>query len=315
MKKTETGTKREIRIAAVTGATGMLGATLARVLLREGVKVYAIVRPDSPKRKNLPEGEAGLVTVERDLSEIGTLKLPEKIDAFYHFAWEGPYGEARNDPDLQDRNVQNALSALRAAKRLGAKVFLGAGSQAEYGPKDERRKPDTPCDPDTEYGRAKLEVSSKGKALARELGIDFLWLRFFSVYGPYDNAYTLVSSAIRSLREMGRFEATKGEQLWSYLYSGDAAEWVYRLSLTGKNGRIYLLSGAEERPLAAYLKAIRDAVDPASQLELGAIPYRANQVMNLSADIEGTVRDTGYEPLITFEEGIRKTIEWILKGQ
>ena len=302
---------RKIRTALVTGATGMLGATLVRTLLREKVRVFAVIRPNSAKRRNLPEAEEGLTVIERDVSELETLTLPEPVDAFFHFAWEGTYGEARNDSMLQERNVTNTLAAVRLAKKLGAAVFVGAGSQAEFGRSEDVLGPETPCRPENEYGRAKLRAGREGLALADRLGIDFIWTRVVSVYGPFDNDFTLISSAVRSLLSTGRFAATKGEQIWSYLYSEDAAEWFYRLAKSGKSGGVYLLSGTESRSLRSYLEELASAVGPDARIAFGEIPYRAGQVMKLSADVSKTVQETKYAPKTDFRTGVAKTIAWI----
>ena len=307
--------RRTIRSALVTGATGMIGATLVRTLLRENVRVYAVIRPDSKKRGNLPEGAAGLTVIERDIAKTGTLELPEKIDALFHFAWEGTYGDARNDAALQERNAEHAMEAVRLAKRLGAKVFVGAGSQAEYGRTEERLTPETPCRPENEYGKAKLKTCLSGNALAEETGIDFVWTRILSVYGPFDNDFTLISSAIRSLSETGRFAATKGEQVWNYLYSEDAAEWFYRLAKYGKSGSVYVLAGPEEKTLREFLTELALEVSPEAKIGFGEIPYRPGQVMKLTADTSKTVEDTKYAPKTAFPEGIAKTIEWMRKTE
>ena len=306
---------REIRSALITGATGMIGATLTRVLLREGVRVTAVIRPGSHKRRNLPEGAEGLTIVECALSELSALSLPDRYDAFYHFAWEGTYGKSRDNEELQEKNVQAALSALRLAKELGAKVFIGAGSQAEYGPTEMKLTPQTPCRPETGYGKGKLKTCLFGKELARELGIDFIWTRLLSVYGPFDNDYTLIASAIRSLKDEGIFPATKGEQVWDYLFSGDAAEWYYRLAKSGRDQQIYVLSGGEQRTLRSYLETLQKIVNPEGEIRFGALPYREHQVMTLSGDIRLTVQDTDYSPKTDFGEGIQKTLDWMLQAQ
>ncbi|MBR5739178.1 MAG: NAD(P)-dependent oxidoreductase [Lachnospiraceae bacterium] len=305
--------RRKIRSAVVTGATGMLGATLVRVLLREGIAVTAVIRPGSKKRGNLPEEAEGLTVVECDLSELRDLTLPKKIDAFFHFAWEGPYGERRNDPELQQQNVRNVMNAVRTAARLGAKVFLGAGSQAEYGRQTGKLTPETPCRPETEYGKAKFDASVLGRALASTLRIDFIWTRILSVYGPFDNDYTLISSAIRSLLKTGRFAATAGEQVWDYLFSEDAAEWFYRLAVCGRGNETYVLGSGEERTLRDYLTELKEVAAPEGEIAFGEIPYREGQVMYLTADIGKTVSDTEYAPKTAFSDGIAKTLDWIRK--
>ena len=134
------------------------------------------------------------------------------------------------------------------------------------------------------------------------------------MYGPFDNDYTLITSAIRSLKDEGIFPATKGVQVWDYLFSEDAAEWYYRLAKSGRDRQIYVLSGGEERTLRSYLETLREIVNPEGEILFGALPYREHQVMTLSGDIRLTVQDTDYSPKTDFGEGIRRTLDWMLRA-
>ena len=76
---------------------------------------------------------------------------------------------------------------MRAANALGCKRFIGAGSQAEYGPMDvERISPDSPTNPSTPYGASKLASYYLAGMLCRELGMECIWPRIFSVYGIHE---------------------------------------------------------------------------------------------------------------------------------
>ncbi|MBR4767840.1 MAG: NAD(P)-dependent oxidoreductase [Lachnospiraceae bacterium] len=302
--------RRVIQTALVTGASGMIGATLIRKLLRKGIRVYGVVRKESAKTANLPKESARFTVIRADMDEFGTLSAPEKVDAVFHLAWAGAAGKGRNSSELQTKNVEDSLAFLRRARSLGASVFVGAGSQAEYGRTEEVLTPGTPCAPETEYGKAKYRLFSEGSALAKELGIDFVWPRFLSVYGPYDNDYSMVMSAVNTFLKRGRFSCTLGEQVWDYVYSGDAAEILYRLALFGESGRAYIVSGGKARTLRSYIEAIRDAVDHDLPIGFGEIPYYDHQVMHLTGDMTETIKITGYRPGTAFEKGIQKTVRW-----
>ena len=103
---------------------------------------------------------------------------------------------------------------------------------------------------------------------------------------------------------------TSGEQIWDYLYSGDAAEALYRLALYGKSGEIYPVGNGNARPLREYLEIARDMIDPSLPLGFGEVPYSEKQVMHLEADISALIKDTGFKPETDFETGIRQTIEY-----
>ena len=143
---------------------------------------------------------------------------------------------------------------------------------------------------------------------AGRLGMKHIWVRVGSVYGPQDGANTMVMSMIGKLRRGETPQLTKGEQMWDYLYSGDAAEALICLSEKGIQGKTYVLGSGQAQPLHQYFRLIRDAVNPDAELALGAIPYAERQVMYLCADISQITEDTGWRPEIPFSEGIRRTL-------
>lgn len=296
----------------ITGPTGAIGVALCRRLLDAGVIVYAAIRPDSARVKELPKSE-GLHVVSCDLKEIAALseRINTPMDAFFHLAWGGTIGEGRNDTELQLRNVEYTLQAVQAAARLECKVFIGAGSQAEYGRVNGVLKPNTPCFPETGYGIAKLCAGQMSRLECEKLGMDHIWARILSVYGPYDGPLTMITGTIQTLLHGEKPRLTAGEQLWDYLYTDDAAEALYRMALYGKNGAVYPLGSGQAYPLRSYVETLRDAIDPALALGFGEIPYGPRQVMRLQADISDLQRDTGFEPKVPFTVGIRKTIEWM----
>lgn len=303
---------RRIHSAVVTGATGMIGAALVRRMIKDGIRVTALVQPGSRKLGNLPKST--LVTVvNAGIADWKALDMSDNLrgaDAFFHLAWMGTYGDARNDFDLQLANISGTLEAVRLAERLGCFVFVGAGSQAEYKKTSGILGPDSLTEPETGYGAAKLAAGLMSRRLCRQYGIAHLWTRFFSVYGPCDNDYTMVMSGIRSMLAGKRQSYTAGDQLWDYLYCDDAAEAMFRAAVYGVDQCVYCVGSGEVRPLAEYIEMMRGAVGPDAQAGLGERPYFPGQVMHLQADISTLKRDTGFSVSVPFEEGIQRTVEW-----
>ncbi len=303
--------------AILTGPTGAIGLALIRELTSRGIRVTAVCRPGSARKSEIVSHPL-LNVVECDLSDLR--RLPEccahEFDVFYHFGWANTFGAAaRNDMDAQVSNIRFALDAVRAAADLGCRVFIGAGSQAEYGRVEGLLRPDTPCFPENGYGMAKLCAGEMTRVECEKLGLSQIWVRILSVYGPGDGAGTLVSSVIDALLA-GRVPAcTAGEQLWDYLYSADAANAFVLLAERGKHGAVYPLGSGQIRPLKEYICAIRDAIDPALPIGFGEIPYARNSVMHLGADLAALTADTGFLPKTTFEEGIRSTIAFVQARQ
>ena len=201
------------------------------------------------------------------------------------------------------------MDATVLAKKLDCKVFIGAGSQAEYGHFDAPANDKTLTKPFTLYGSAKLSAGHMSRVLAENLGIKHIWVRIFSVYGPGDDSNTLISYLVNELKNDRIPEITKCEQIWDYIYSYDAAEAMIKFGDKGRDGEIYCLGGGERKPLKDYILDILEALDKDIDIKFGEKPYCYNQVMFLSADIEKLKNDTGFLPKYKFEEGIKEVIK------
>lgn len=303
--------------AIVTGSTGMLGVATIEVLLKEGYEVVAIARPGSARLKNIPDDE-NVTVVELDLSEIDT--LPEVLaasgidgaDIFFHFSWDGTHGESRDDMDIQMRNIESSIAAVRAAAVLKCETFLGAGSQAECGPVKDGVKvaPDTPCFPTNGYGIGKLAAGQMTRIEAGKLGMKHVWCRILSVYGPCDGFHTMVMSGIGLMLEGKKASYTKAEQMWDYIYCKDAARAFYLAATKGKDKAVYCIGSGSVRKLSEYIEAIRNEINPNLPIGFGEVEYYPGQVMYLCADTTSLVEDTGFAPEYTFEQGIKETVNW-----
>lgn len=298
----------------ITGATGMIAVALVRFLLLQDnhPEIYCVIRPNSKKVGDIPV-DSSVHIIECDLKDLSKLPglLPGSFDIFYHFGWDGTFGDSRNDALLQMDNIKCTLDAVNAAKALGCECFIGAGSQAEYGRTEEDLGPETPVNPENGYGIAKYAAGKLSRLLCQNLGIRHIWVRILSIYGPHDGVNTMIMSCIRSFLKNERMSLTKGEQLWDYLHCDDAARALYLIAEKGLDGAVYPLGSGIGRALSEYVLAIRDAISPDLQPGLGDRPYSENQVMRLRADISTLTRDTGFLPEIEFEDGIKKTIDWV----
>lgn len=297
--------------AIITGPTGSIGIALINKLIDEGIKVIAVVRPGSKRADRIPESDM-VTKVECDLCNIDKLSdiIDGKADVFYHFGWDGTFGNSRNNMYGQNLNVKYALDAVKAAKATGCHTFVGAGSQAEYGRFEGKLNAKVPTFPENGYGMAKLCAGQMTRGLCEQLGLKHIWTRILSIYGAYDGDNTMVMSTIYKLLNGETAACTKGEQMWDYLYSKDAGLAMYLLGKKGVNGKIYCIGSGQVRPLKDYIENIKDAVNKEAKIGFGEVPYQEKQVMYLCADIDELTKDTGFKPQYTFEQGIKETVEW-----
>lgn len=297
--------------AIVTGATGMLGWNLIEYLLEQEMEILAIVNPNSTRKDRVPTHRLVRV-IECDLDNLDSICVNEKYDAFFHLGWKGTHGEQREDLFLQENNVRIALNAVELAAKAGCSVFVGAGSQAEYGSNYHvKLTGDLPANPETGYGIGKYVAGIMTRKRCSQLGIRHEWVRILSVYGPGDGRHTMVMSGIIKLLAAETPAYTKAEQQWDYLYVKDAVEAISLIAKKGVNGKVYCLGSGQTRELREYIYAIRNAIDSSLQIDIGQLPYPQNQVMYLCADISELCNDTGFQVKTSFEDGIKETINWI----
>lgn len=291
----------------VTGATGCVGSAIVRRALIKELEVTCIVHQGSKRLQNLPQDDHVRV-VECNLSEYTSLQLYGTYDAFFHLSWEKTFGASRDDAEVQTRNIQYTLDACKLAKRCGCQVFVGAGSQAEYGVQTDDLTSNLLVNPESGYGIAKFAAGKLSAMLCKNLGIRQNWVRILSVYGPNDGENTLISYVIRELKAGRSPELTKCEQTWDYLYADDAADAILAVAEKGIDGQIYPLGSGKGRKLSDYIEDIRKAINPSIEVIYGAKVYYPHQPMHLVADIMDLTKDTGWIPSISFSKGISSII-------
>lgn len=300
-----------LKRAVLTGATGVLGTALIDKLIEKDVEIFIVCRPQS-KRNAFIRQHQNVHKVFCDLHDIDSLPtlISVPCDAFFHFAWLGTENpNNRMNMPLQEENIRYALRAVYAAKEIGCKVFVGAGSQAEYGRVNGIIHPDTPAFPISGYGMAKLCTGQMTREMCKQYGIRHIWPRILSIYGPHDGGHTLISTVIDSLLAGRKPSLTAGEQIWDYLYAGDAAEALIRMAMQGHDGAVYVLGSGKTKKLREFMQIIRDSINSSLPLGIGEIPYYPDQAMHLEADIESLNKDTGWLPTTDFAEGIQMLIK------
>lgn len=287
----------------ITGATGAVGSAVVRRAIENGKDVTCIVHQGSKRLGNLPQSDKVHI-VECDLRDYGTLSFDGQHDAFIHLSWEKTVGASRDDAEVQTRNIQYTLDAVQLAHRCGCSVFVGAGSQAEYGVQSVDLTPDLPVKPESGYGIAKYAAGKLSAMLCKSLGMRQCWVRILSVYGPNDGENSLISYLIREFKAGNSPQLTKCEQMWDYLYADDAADAILAIAEKGIDGKAYPLGSGMGRRLSEYVNDIKNVINPSIEVQFGAKEYYPHQPMHLVANIQDIIGDTGWKPESVFKQRI-----------
>lgn len=296
----------------VTGATSFIGKHLTCDLLEKGNIVYAVCRSKTKAREKLGE-HAGLTLIEAQLEDYDRLaSLIVKADVFIHLAWEGTGHGGRDMKEVQQSNIRYSEEAMRQAHQMGCRLFVEAGSQAEYGTCLETITEETPCNPFSEYGKAKLSVCRHGFEQSQQWDMKYLHLRIFSLFGEDDHPWTLVMSAIDRMLKNEAIALSSCTQNWNFLYIADAVKQIellcqYALQEPTFRHEVFNIASDDTRQLRDFVESMYRLTGSKSQLQYGAASQQ--NIVSLQPDISKLQRAIHFVSSITFEEVVKIIIE------
>ena len=290
----------------VTGATGFIGSYLVHELLIDKENhVIAVIRENS-KNKSKLELHPNLETIECSMEHISNLpKLVQKdIDIFYHLAWDGIRNEDRENMQIQKNNYLNSIQALIAARKMKATRFIGVGSQAEYGESDSKITEDSPTNPTSEYGKAKLQFFKDGLSISQYLGINFIWGRVFSAYGYGDYEDSLISMLVRNIKHKKETCLSPCKKKWDFIHVSDVVRAL--VSIQNAPSGAYNISGGDIRELRDYVYEIMTITNSEKYIKFGKTMNLKYNENGFQPDIKKIRETCDWIPIVNFSDGIKE---------
>lgn len=297
--------------AIVTGANGFVGSYLVEELLQNHYEVLAVIPPESKLSKLSELGRNGLNFAICNFPDFKDLygKASGIYDVFFHLAWGGVSGKNSKIFSAQMDNIQNSILAVKTAKKLCCKRFIGAGSiqEIECIKEFEETKPITNLG--NYYKISKLAAHYYCKLEAEQQGIDFLWPRLTNTYGVGELSSRLINDTIRKLLQGESPKFTRATQLYNFIYVTDVARAYRLIAENGNSNTHYILGSEDVRPLRDYLFTIQSIVNPKVQLNFGGHAGISLSASNLYD--KRFFETTGFQTNVSFEEGIAATKEFL----
>lgn len=289
----------------VTGSSGFLGSWACRILSRNH-KVVGLSRENSNTYRL--QGIQNLMSIKKLTNEWPKTIMNEKPDVIIFLHWSGVENQYRNEA-TQNSNLFFFRQLCETAVAAKVSKIIGIGSQAELGPNLEPISDQQSDNPTTEYGAAKVECRKLGFEICNNSKSDFIWGRVISTYGPLDSKSWLIPSAIISLSDSKKFKSTLGEQEWSFLHALDFTLALSKLVENYTEQKIFNIGNPHTLKVNHLLRKIEALLGKSNLVELGAIPYRFDQVMRLQPKCEGLLA-MGWNPIVSIDEGLKQTINW-----
>jgi len=303
----------------VTGGAGFIGSNLVRFLLEKDHQVVVLDNYATGKRENLTEINDKIELIEGDIRDRPTVdRAVAGCDGVLHQAALGSVPRSVEDPATShDVNVNGTLTVLEAARGAGVRRVIFAASSSVYGNRPESPKHEQmvllPVSP---YAANKASCEHYLGAYAASYGMETLCLRYFNVFGPRQDpagAYAAVIPAFASriLKDQRPVVFGDGEQSRDFCFIENVCNANY-LALQAPaevcDGRAINIACAQATSLNQILSILAELLD--KKIDPDYQDIRLGDVKHSLADIRLAKKTIGYEPLVYFDEGLKKAIGW-----
>jgi len=305
----------------VTGGAGFIGSHLSEELVRRGERVRIVDSLITGKRQNVAH-LPGVEFLEGDLADIDVAKTAvEGVDYVLHQAAIPSVPRSVQDPITSNRaNIDASLNVLVAARDAGVKRLVYAGSSSAYGNTPTLPKVETmgtaPLSP---YALQKLVAEQYCQMFTQLYGLQTVTTRYFNVFGPrqdpsspYSGVISLFISALVDGRQPKIYG--DGEHTRDFTYVANVVDGVLRAcTAPDASGEVINVATAGRISLNHLFRTVRDLVG--GDVEPIYESPRAGDVKDSQADISKAKRLLGYQPIVSFEEGLRHTVNWYRGAQ
>ena len=300
----------------VTGGAGFIGSHLAEELVRRGHQVRVADALTTGKRSNL-DHVPDVEFLEGDLADLTfARRVVQGMEFVLHQAAIPSVPKSVADPLTSHRsNVDGTLNLLLAARDAGVRRLVFAASSSAYGETSELPKHENmPSDPLSPYALQKVVGEMYLRMFTRLYGLETVSIRYFNVFGPRQDPsspYSGVISVFAAALLDGRPPTIygDGEQTRDFTYVADVVSGVLKAcDAPDASGEVINVATGGRISLNRLYDAMRAIVG--SQVKPVYAAPRAGDVRDSQADISKARRLLGFEPAVSLEDGLRRTVEW-----
>src|SRR5437879_8930610 len=312
--------RRVADLFLVTGGAGFIGSHLVERLLADGARVRVLDNFTTGARSNLPFAKAfgrRLEVVRGDIRQRGVVERATRgVRVVFHQAAMRSVPRSVKDPlGANANNVTGTLHVLEAARRCKVPRVVYASSSSVYGDRpDLPKREDQPPAPVSPYAVSKAAAEQYAAIWTRLYDVETVGLRYFNVFGPRQDPKSQYAAVIARFIQWGlRGQPLEvhgdGTQSRDFTYIDNVVE-ANRLAghAPAAEGAVFNV-GCGDRVSLLDIIARREGL-LGRKLERRHTPSRGGDVPHALADVSKAKRLMGYSPLVDFDEGFRRTVEY-----
>jgi nucleoside-diphosphate-sugar epimerase len=298
----------------VTGATGFVGANLARRLVADGHEVHLLVRRGcnswrirdiysqvSLHETDLTDGDA-LAGVVREIR-------PEWI---FHLAVYGAYSWQKDLHQMVRTNIAGTINLVEACLKTGFASFVNTGTSSEYGYKDHPPCENACLEPNSHYAVTKASATMYCRYTGQSRGMHIPTLRLYSVYGPFEDPGRLIPTLVREGLTGQLPPLVNPGAMHDFVFIEDVVE-AYLLA-AGKAGQesgvVYNVGTGRQTSLGEIVACARRIMKIDVEPRWGSMPDRRWDTGNWVADSQKIRKELGWRPKYNLEQGLSSVVEW-----
>lgn len=299
----------------ITGATGFIGACLARRLVAQGHEVHLLVRPEHQMwriaeiRDDVRLHEVSLEDSDRVTAAVHSIR-PRWV---FHLAAYGAYSWQADLARMLQTNVLGTMNLLQASLSAGVETLVNTGSSSEYGLKNHPPAESEALEPNSHYAVTKVAATLFCQHTARTNSMRLPTLRLYSVYGPYEEPLRLVPSLVLHAMRGGLPQLVQPEVARDYVYVEDVVDAYLLAARTPHKepGAVYNIGTGMQTTLAQIVEIVRDLLKVSVPPKWGTMPPREWDTTTWVSNSRKAEYRLGWIPRYELATGLRGFIDWL----
>ena len=297
----------------VTGGNGFIGSHMVSRLVKAGCKVYVISR-DSSDIWRLDEVKNSISLIKLDMrngDELSKSVAEVRPDYIFHMAAYGVDSRQKDYVTAAETNIIGTVNLVKAAAAVGCEKLLNTGTSMQYGNKKGPITEEDYYSPTNIYGSTKGAATIIAHQIARENDLDIVTIIPFGVFGEKEGSHKFFPHVILSALAEGEVQLSPCEQYRDYCYIENIIDG-FLMAAENKQikSEIFNIGSGKVFQLKHYVDLIMKRFDEDKKVIYGAVEYRKNDLWSPQPSIEKISAQLRWQPMVSLEEGIERTIEW-----